>query len=367
VIRRLLLALLVLPVPGFAAPYFLYAGSYTAGTSKGIYAWRFDSKTGAISPLGLVAQVTQPAHLWIAPDGNTLYAVNWVTDGTVSSYRLDPHSGALIFLNKTSSHGAQPNQVVVDPSGRVAVVVNYTSGSMAAYKLEPDGKLGEAFYTETHTGKPLSARQPGPKQHGIQFSKDDRVLFIADLGLDRVYSYGFNAREPSIKPAEPASISTHAGAGPRRIQMSPDGKYLYVDHETDSEVEVFAIDGSKLTTIQVVPTVPEDARARNSTAELEISHDGRHLYVGNRGHDSVATFTVDPRTGLLSDRQNVASGGRTPRNLRLDPTGSWLFVANEGGANITEFRVDKKTGALTSAGITMPIDTPGGMAFVKAK
>jgi len=367
VIRRLLFALLLLPAPLLAAPYFLYAGSYTAGTSKGIYAWKFDSKTGAVSALGLMAETPQPAHVWIAPNGETLYAVNWVTDGTVSAYRIDPRNGALTFLNKTSSHGAQPNQVVVDPSGRVAVVVNYTSGSMAAYKLEPDGKLGEAFYAERHTGKPLSAKQPGPKQHGIQFSKDDRFLFIADLGLDRIYSYRFDAREPSIKPFDPAYLSTHAGAGPRRIQMSPNGKYLYVDHETDSEIEVFAIDGGKLTSLQTVPTVPDEARAHNTTAELEISRDGRNLYVGNRGHDSVSIFAVDPKTGLLSNRQNVPSGGNMPRNVRFDPTGNWLFAANEGGGNITEFRVDRKTGTLTPTGVTMPIDTPGGMYFLKAK
>src|SRR5678815_3467120 len=94
------------------------------------------------------------------------------------------------------------DRVVVDPSGRVAVTVNYTSGSLAAYKLEPDGKLGEAFYVDQHTGKPLSPKQPGPKQHGIQFSKDNKFMYIADLGLDRVYSYHFDAKTPSIKPCE---------------------------------------------------------------------------------------------------------------------------------------------------------------------
>jgi 6-phosphogluconolactonase len=148
----LLSGLMLLPLPAWGEQYIMYVGSYTAGPanatpppdpSKGIYAWRFDSKDGSISPLGLVAETSQPAHLWIAPNGKTLYSVNWETNGGVSSYRIDPKSGALTFLNKTSSHGAQPNQVMVDPSGRVAVTVNYTSGSLAAYKLEPDGKLGE--------------------------------------------------------------------------------------------------------------------------------------------------------------------------------------------------------------------------------
>ena len=147
----LFLALLA-PAPAFAAQDIMYVGSYTAGVSKGIYAWRFDDKSGSLSPLGLMAEAPQPAHLWIAPGGKTLYTVNWETNGGVSAYRIDPGSGALTFLNKTSSHGAQPNQVVVDPSDRVAVTVNYTSGTLAAYKLEPDGKLGEAFYVDQHTG-----------------------------------------------------------------------------------------------------------------------------------------------------------------------------------------------------------------------
>jgi 6-phosphogluconolactonase len=363
----LLFAALLLPVPAFAAHYIMYAGSYTAGTSKGIYAWKFDSKDGAIVPLGLMAETPQPAHLWIAPNGKTLYTVNWETVGGVSAYRIDPKSGALSFLNKTSAHGAQPNQVVVDPSGRVAVTVNYTSGSLAAYELEPDGRLGEAFYVDQHTGKPLSPKQPGPKQHGIQFSKDNKFMYIADLGLDRVYSYHFDAAAPSITPCATPYVETHAGAGPRRVQMSPDGKFLYVDHETDSEVGVYTIDGCTLKEIQTIGTVPDDARAKNTTAELVISADGKFLYVGNRGHNSVSVFAIDRKTGMLTLKENVPSGGRTPRNVRIDPTGNWFFAANENGGNITEFKLDKKSGHLTASGVTAPINTPGGIYFLKMK
>ena len=351
-VSALALAALLLPAPAFAAKYFMYVGSYTAGTSKGIYAWKFDSKDGSLSSLGLMAETPQPAHLWIAPNGKTLYAVNWETQGGVSAFRIDPRSGALTLLNRTSSHGAQPNQVVVDPSGRVAVAVNYTNGSLAAYKLEPDGKLGEAFYVDQHTGKPLSPKQPGPKQHGIQFSKDNKFMYIADLGLDRVYSYHFDAAAPSLTPCETPYVETHAAAGPRRIQMSPDGKFLYVDHETDLEVSVYTIDGCSLKQIQTISTVPDGAKAGNSTAELVISPDGKFLYVGNRGHDTITVFAIDRKTGMLNLKENVPSGGRTPRNVRIDPTGAWFFAANENGGNLTEFKVDKKSGYLTATGVT---------------
>jgi 6-phosphogluconolactonase len=365
--HALLCAILLVSVPAAAAEYFLYAGSYTAGTSKGIYAWTFDSATGALEPVGLMAETPQPAHIWISPNGQFLYTVNWEKQGGVSAYRIDPKSGALAFLNRVSSHGAQPNQVVLDPSGRIAVTVNYTSGTMAAYKVEGDGRLSEPFYVARHSGKPLSPNQPGPKAHGIDFSKDGKWMYIAELGLDRVYVYRVDAAKPAITPHATPFVSTHAGAGPRRLQLSPDGRFLYVDHETDSEVSVFAVKGGALKEIQTLSTLPPGTEMRNTTAEILISGDGRHLYVTNRGHDSIAIFAIDRATGLLTRSENVPSGGRTPRNIRLSPDGDYLLAANENGGNITEFRVDKTNGHLTPTGVSVPIDTPGGLYFRKVR
>jgi 6-phosphogluconolactonase len=130
---------------------------------------------------------------------------------------------------------------------------------------------------------------------------------------------------------------------------------------------VYAIDGGKLTEIQVLSTLPPGFTGRNSTAELAIDKAGRFLYVGNRGSDSIAIFAIDPGTGKLTRKENVPSGGKTPRNVRFDPTGNWFFAANENSGNVTEFKVDKASGHLTPTGVTLPIDTPGGMYFVKAK
>ena len=359
--------MLLASAPAMAAQYFLYVGSYTAGTSKGIYAWKFDSETGALAPMGLMAETPQPAHLWVSPNGKFLYTVNWETQGGVSAYGIDGKSGALTFLNRVSSHGAQPNQVVLDPSGRIAVTVNYTSGTLAAYKVGADGRLAEAFYVAQHSGKPLSPSQPGPKAHGIDFSKDGKWMFVAERGLDRVYSYRVDAAKPAITPHTPPFVSTHAGAGPRRLQLSPGGRFLYVDHETDSEVSVFSVKEGALKEIQTISTLPPGTEIRNTTAEILISGDGRHLYVTNRGHDSIAVFAVDRATGLLTRTENVPSGGRTPRNIRLSPDGDYLFAANENGGNITQFRVDKTNGHLTPTGVTVPIDTPGGMYFANVR
>ncbi len=355
------LAALSLAAGAMAQPATLYAGSYTDGTSKGIYAFRFDEATGALTPLGLAAETPEPAHLWIAPNGKTLYAVNWQTPGGVSAFRIAPKSGALTLLNRVASNGDKPNQVVLDPTGRIAATVNYTTGNLVAYRVLPDGRLSNAIYANQHTA-------PGgsPHAHGIVFTKDGRHMFVAELGLDRVYSYEVDAAKGTIAPAATPFVSVHAGAGPRRLQLSPDGRRLYVNHETDGEVSVFAVDGSALKEIQTVSTLPPGTTIANKTAEIVIDPAGRHLYVGNRGHDTLAVFDI-AQDGRLTLAANVPAGGKTPRNLRLDPTGRFLLSANEGDGSITVFKVDPKTGALSLTSNVAKVDTPGGLYFLEPK
>jgi 6-phosphogluconolactonase len=358
--------------------YFLYAGTYTqpspktASASKGIYAWRFDSKTGVLSPIGLVAETKNPAHVWASPDGRFLYAVNWSTgdpDGdTVSSFAIDRKTGALTLLNKVSSHGESPNQIVLDPSGRIAATVTYNGGTITAFAVERDGKLSEAIYTEKHAGQPLSAKQPGPRAHGIVFSKDGRWAYVAQLGLDRVYTYRVDPEKRVFAPADPPFVTMNAGgSGPRRLQLHPNGKFLYVNHETDSKVSVFEVNGASLRQIQTLSTLPADYKGNNSTAEIQIDQTGRWLYVTNRGHDSMAHYAVDAQKGTLSLVGHIPSGGRTPRNITIDPTNQYLVAANQNGENIVVFRIDSKTGNLIPAGSTGQVPQPGGVYFVKAE
>jgi 6-phosphogluconolactonase len=355
-----------------AGQYFVYVGSYTAATSKGIYGFRFDPAAGTLAPLGLVADTPNPAQVWASPNGKNLYAVNWqgsdaVKGDTVSAYAINPKTGALTFLNKVSSAGVQPNQVVVDPSGKIAVTVNYNTGTLAALPIESDGRLGEAFYVDQHTGQPLSPRQPGPRAHGVVFSKDDRFAYVAELGLDRVYSYRIDPVKRLMKPFDPPYVSLKGGSGPRRLQLHPNGKFLYVNHETDSKVSVFEVNGGNLKEIQSLSTLPPDHKGNNTTAEIQIDKEGRFLYVSNRGHDSVALYTVNPVNGMLTWVENIPMLGRTPRNITIDPTNRYLFTANQGGDNVVVFRIDHKSGHLTPTGTQVQISQPGGMHFVKAQ
>jgi 6-phosphogluconolactonase len=363
--------------------YLVYVGSYTdaPSTSKGIYAWRFEPSSVKVTSLGLVAETINPAYVSATPDGRFLYAVNWQTpeaakDDTVSAYSINKNNGALTFLNKVSAGGGLPNQVIVDPQGRLAMVTNYgfhgndagqNNSSLAALPIQADGRLGPPFYVDHHTGAALSPRQTtGAHTHGVIFTKDDRIAFVAELGLDRIYTYYVDPAKRAVRAANPPFVSVSAGSGPRRLAFSPDEKFLYVNHETDSKVSVFAVDRGALKEIQQISTLPPDFTGRNSTAEIQMDKAGRFLYVSNRGANNIAVYSVDPGEGRLTLRDFVPALGQSPRNITIDPTGRYLFAGNQFSNNVVIFSVDPQTGHLTPTGAQLHMDQPASVFLVKS-
>jgi 6-phosphogluconolactonase len=243
--------------------------------------------------------------------------------------------------------------------------VTYASGTFTLYGVEGDGRLSEPFYTDQHTGTPLSPRQPGPKAHGIAFSKDSKFVYVAELGLDRLYSYRLDASRRTVAPMDPPFVNLPGGSGPRRLQLHPNGRFLYVNHETDSKVTVFEIHDGSLKAVQTISTKPDRYTGNNSTAEIQIDHEGKWLYVSNRGHDSLAVYSVDPGKGTLTLVEHVPSLGRTPRNITIDPSNEYLFCANQNGESLVVFAIDHKTGHLTPTGSSQPVPQAAGIAIVR--
>ena len=351
--------------------YLVYVGTYTATTSKGIHAYRFQPSSGKVTPIGLVAETPNPAFLAVSPNRRFLYAVNWrgsdtVEGHTVSAYALDRKSGKLTFLNKVSSRGKAPTQLTVDHSGKIVFVVNYDSGSVAALPIQADGRLSEASYAEQYAG-PSVHSIPGPHAHGVIFSPDNRLMFVADVGLDRIFVYRFDASSGSVSPYDPPFMSGPPGRGPRHLAIHPNGKFLYANNETASSVTAFSLTGGNLKELQTLTTLPADFSGRNSTAEIQLDPASKFLYVSNRGHDSIAVFAVDAAKGTLTPVEHVVTQGKTPRYFALDPTGSYVFASNQASDTIVLFRVDKTTGRLTPAGQVIDIPTPSCVLFVKAE
>jgi len=370
---------LLVPCPAFAQKhssknsYLIYIGTYTGPASKGIYAYRFDARTGQTTPLGLVAETANPSFLAVDPSRRFLYAVNEISDyqgeksGGVSAFAIDLKSGKLAFLNEVSSHGAGPCYVSLDKTGKYVMVANYDSGSVAVFPMLPDGELGEASAVIQHTGNgPDPKRQEGPHAHEIEASPDNQFALAADLGLDEVLVYHFDPAKGTLSANDPPFAKVAPGAGPRHFVFHPSTKFVYVIDEIASTVTAFSYNAAKGTLSQVggVSTLPEGFKGENDTAEIHISADGKFLYGSNRGHNSIAIFALDLATGKPKFVEAVPTGGKTPRNFEIAPDGDYLFAANQDSNNVVVFKVDKKTGHLTPTGQVLEAPSPVSLRFV---
>jgi len=355
--------------------YLLYVGTYTqdGSTSKGIYAFRYDAATQEVTSLGLAAETTNPSWVALHPNGRFLYAVNEVQNyngpnsGGVSAFSVDRATGKLTFLNEVASRGADPCYITADQSGKYILVANYTGGSIAAFPISADGKLGKASAFVQHTGHGLNPkRQEAPHAHSIDLSPDEHFAFVDDLSLDELLVYKFDKSKGSLKPNNPPFAKLDAGAGPRHFALHPSGKFAYVVSEMACTVTAFSVDlkAGVLHRSQSISTLPDDFKGENDDAEIVVHPSGKFLYASNRGHDSITVFAIDAAKGTLTVVEHASTKGKTPRNFAIDPTGTLLFAENQQSNNIVIFRIDEKTGKLTPTGKVLEVGQPVCIKFL---
>ncbi len=353
--------------------YLVYIGTYTGEKSQGIYAYRFDADSGQLTSLGLAAEAVNPSFLAVDPTHQFLYAVNELGDyggpnsGGVSAFSINPGTGRLVFLNEVRTRGSSPCHVSLDKTGKYVLVANYGGGSVAVFPVLEGGRLGEPSAFVQHKGHSVNpARQKEPHAHCIRVSPDNRFVLAADLGLDKLLVYKFDAANGTLTPNDPSSASVKPGLGPRHFVFSPNGMFVYVISEIGSAITAFSYDeeAGTLRPLQTISTLPKDYKGENNDAEVQIAPSGKFLYGSNRGADSIAVFAIDPDKGTLTPVEYVPTGGKEPRNFEIDPTGKYLFAANQNSDNITLFRIDPETGKLTPTGTDVHVGSPVCVTFV---
>jgi 6-phosphogluconolactonase len=345
----------------------VYLGTYTRGDSQGIYLARLNLTTGELKLAGLAAETKNPSFLAIHPNRRFLYSVGEISDfqgqrtGAVNAFRIDRQTGKLELLNQQSSGGAGPCHLVVDPPGRNVLVANYGGGSVAALPIRDDGGLGESTAFVQHEGSSVNPRrQGGPHAHSINLDAANRFAFVADLGLDKILVYRFDAARGTLTPNDTPWAAVAPGSGPRHFAFHPGGKVAYVINELLSTVTAFAYDADRgvLEEVQTISTLPDGFDGDNTTAEVQVHPSGRFLFGSNRGHDSIAVFAIDPDSGRLSAVEHESTQGHTPRNFGVDPTGRYLLAANQNSDSVVVFRIDANSGALTPTGQKIEVPSP---------
>lgn len=369
-VASLIVALLV-SIVAHAEPLRVYVGTYTDHKdSKGIYVLDFDPSTGKATEPRLAAEVSSPSFLAIHPTHRYLYSVSESgKTGTVTAFALQP-DGTLKELNHQTTGGNGPCFVSTDPTGHVAMVANYGSGSFESLPINDDGSLAEPSAFLQDTGKGTNpARQEGPHAHSINPDPAGHFAFACDLGLDAVFRFPIDTAARKIDAAQAVRTNIKPGSGPRHLAFAPDAKHVYVVSEMASTVTAFAYDAADggLTELQTISTLPADFKGESTCAEIQTHPSGKFVYASNRGHDSIAVFTVDPATGKLTPTGHPKTGGKTPRNFRLDPSGNWLFAENQNSGTINVFKVDATTGALTATDTTIHVGSPVCVKFVPAE
>lgn len=351
----------------------LYVGTYTEGTrSEGIYLVRIDRSSGKLRRVGSVDAGANPSFLAIHPNGRALYAVNEVEKhngkptGAVSAFAIASGTGALTRRNEQPSEGGAPCYVSVDRSGRVVLVANYVGGSVALLPIQADGALATATKVVQHTGSgPNAERQSSPHAHCIVPNRSNRFVLAADLGADRVFIYRLDLEGKSLRHVEGGDAVMRPGAGPRHIAFHPTQPLVFVANELDSTVATLRFDAERgtLSPLDTRSTLPAGWTGTNYPADIHVAPSGRALYVSNRGHNSIAVFSVAESTGALALDQVISTDGDWPRNFSLDPTGRWLLVANQRSDSIVVFRRDQKTGRLTPTRQRIALPSPVCLRF----
>ena len=364
--------------PSFSAEAVrVYVGTYTRGESQGIYTFTIDARDGTPSDPVLAAELVNPSFVAIHPSREYLYAVNEVSQfpqqagsrgvGGVTGFAIDPESGALHQINSQVSGGAGPCHLCVDDSGRNVLVANYGGGSIACLPIGEDGALKPASTFIQHSGSSINPRrQEGPHAHSINLDHANKFAVVADLGLDELLVYQFDAETGTLKPNDPPSVATHPGAGPRHFSFHPSGQFAYNNNELQSSLTAYAFDSQTgvLTPLMTQTTLPVKWEGdNNSTAEALVHPSGKFVYVSNRGHNSIAIFAIQ-QDGTIDPRGHASTQGEIPRNFGIDPSGRYLLAANQNSDSVVVFRINAETGQLSPTGDVVQVPTPVCVRFL---
>ncbi|QDU93868.1 lactonase family protein [Lignipirellula cremea] len=349
----------------------VFFGTYTGGDDQGVFVYELDLKSGALTKLGASGGVKNPSFVELHPTADFLYAASEVAShegkksGAIAAFAFDRATGKMTKLNEQPSVGAGPCHVTVDATGQCVMAANYGGGSIVSLPINDDGSLGEPVSFFQHEGHGGTPRQKGPHAHSINVDGTNTFAMAADLGLDKVLIYRLDPAKAKLTPNDPAFVKTAPGAGPRHFAFHPSNKFAYVINEIDNTVTAFAFDAKsgELTTLQSITTLPADYTETSHTAEIRVHPSGKFLYGSNRGHDSLAIFTIDEATGKLTAAGHQSTMGSAPRNFNIDPTGQLLLVANQRTNNVVVFRIDQKTGQLTPTGVDIEVPSPVCVRF----
>ncbi|WP_192988190.1 lactonase family protein [Carnobacterium mobile] len=320
-------------------------GTYTKRESKGVYQIQLDTEKKELADLSFVVEADSPTYLALSDDQTVLYAISKENGaGALVSFKKNVKND-ITKVDAVSAEGAPPCYVSFDKERSFVYTANYHKGEVAVLKTDAEGHLA-LLDTVKHTGSSVHENQQSAHAHYMDLTPDNRFVVACDLGTDAVYTYSV---DETGKLTEVSRYNAAPGTGPRHLVFHPNGTTAYLFGELSSEVLVLDYEPKTgtFTHLQTISTIPAEHTRFNGGAAIRISDDGRFIYASNRGHDSIAVFSVSDKDQTLELVEIVPSEGKIPRDFAIDPSGKFIVAAHQDSDNLTLFERDTASGKLT--------------------
>jgi len=330
-------------------PYYTYVALQD---DDNISVMTMDAETGKLTPKAEVPVSGGPSLLAISPDRKALY-VGHRSGPEISSWRIDQDSGGLT-QNGTVSPEDPPAFLSTDRTGRYLLSSYYQGGHAAVHPIGDDGAVGDPpiEWLTTDTGA-----------HSMQTDRSNRFAFVPHiarlndnvlepvkeaLGPNVIFQFRFDENTGHLTPNSPPRVELEERLGPRHYCFHPTQDIVYFSNEQGCSVTGYRVDPATgaLSAFQTITTLPDGYTERNTCSQIQISASGKFLYVPNRGHNSIAGFSVDPSTGRLTAIGQVSTEA-VPSAFSLDPEGKFLFAAGSASGRLASYRINGDTGGLT--------------------
>ena len=344
----------------------VYIGTDSTGKSEGIYGFSFNTSTGQLDPKGVLAKLRNPTYLAVSKNKKFLYSIkemeisNDESNGAIAAYSIDSKTGNLNLLNYKLTESKVNCHLNTDSENKYLFTANYKEGIVTTFSIESDGSIGNLLSAIKHQGSgSVPDRQKQPHAHFVTLTPDEKYLCAVDLGIDKIVTYGLNHEKGTLTPLDKLSVSINAGSGPRHMDFHPNGKFAYLVNELSSDIVVLEYSNSStlFNQLQYISTLPEGYTKDSACSAIHVSPDGNFLYASNRGHDSLAIFSIDKFTGKLTFITHSSTFGKIPRDFDIDPTGKYIIAANKDSDSIVTFSIES-SGSLIKVNNIFTVPNP---------
>jgi 6-phosphogluconolactonase len=307
-----------------------YAYVIVAGENK-ILTYSLDPSSGKLDLLREMVLEGGPSNLAVSPDQQFMYVGLRANPG-LATLRIDHGSGDLALQGEPVSLEEDPCCIAVDRTGRFVFSAHYQGRRIGVHPIGEDRRV---------TGPPVEWIETLVGAHCVQAHPSNRFVFLPHVDQSNaIFQFLFDEKTGKLTPNAVPRVDGYEGQGPRHYCYHPNLDVLYTSNEQASAITAYNLDVSAGTieSFQTVSTLPDGYSDTNSNAQIRITSSGKFVYVSNRGHDSIAGFAIDQKTGGVTALGQTPSEP-TPRVFNIDPTDSFLYAAGQGSNTLASYRI----------------------------